>query len=68
LQYLHNYEENVFWPISRKIPISFIQYDIMFENLWDNEEFQAFVKRNQDEKEAIRAQVREMEERGELDL
>jgi len=40
----------------------------MFENLWDNEEFQAIVKRDQDEKAAIRAQVREMEARGELTL
>ena len=48
--------------------ISFMQYDIMFENLWDNEEFKAIVKHDQEEKAALRAQVREMEERGELNL
>ncbi len=39
-----------------------------FENLRDDPEFKAIVKRAQDEKAALRAQVREMEERGELDL
>jgi len=39
-----------------------------FENLWDDPEFKAIVKRAQDEKAAIRAQIREMEERGEIDL
>ena len=37
-------------------------------NLRDNEEFKAIIKRNQNEKAAIRAQIRKMEERGELDL
>ncbi|MCK5467240.1 MAG: tetratricopeptide repeat protein, partial [Cyclobacteriaceae bacterium] len=68
LQYLRDYENKVFYPDHNLIPISFIQYDIMFENLWDNEEFKAIVKRDQDEKAAIRVQLREMEERGELDL
>ena len=35
-----------------------------FENLRDDPEFKAIVKRAQDEKTALRAQVREMEERG----
>lgn len=36
----------------------------LFENLRDDPEFKAIVKRAQDEKAALRAQVREMEERG----
>ena len=39
-----------------------------FENLRDDPEFKAIVKRAKDKAAAIRAQVREMEERGELDL
>ncbi|MCK5279589.1 MAG: tetratricopeptide repeat protein, partial [Cyclobacteriaceae bacterium] len=40
-----------------------------FENFRDDPEFKAIVKRAQDEKAALRAQVREMEERGfEMDL
>ena len=70
MQHLRNYKETVFYsdPEVMIIPISYIQHDIMFEKLWDNEEFKAIVKRDQDEKVAIRAQLSEMEERGELDL
>ena len=70
LQHLRDYGETVLNPVPEEnlIPISYIQYDIMFENLWDNEEFQAIVKRDHDEKAAARAQLKEMEERGELDL
>jgi len=39
-----------------------------FENLRDDPEFKAMVKQAQEEKAALRAQVRGMEERGELDL
>ena len=39
-----------------------------FESLRDDPEFKAIVKQAQEEKAALRAQVREMEERGELDL
>jgi len=46
----------------------FILIDPFFESLRDDPEFQAIVKQAQEEKAAIRAQVREMEERGELDL
>jgi TolB-like protein len=46
----------------------FIEIYPPFENLWDDPEFKAIVKRAQDEKAAIRAQVREAEEHGELDL
>jgi hypothetical protein len=40
----------------------------IFAQLHNDPEFQAIVKRVKDEKAAIRAQVREMEERGEIDL
>ncbi|MFC2123321.1 adenylate/guanylate cyclase domain-containing protein [Bacteroidota bacterium] len=40
----------------------------VYEKLWDDPEFKAIVKRSKDKLSAIRAQVREMEERGELDL
>jgi hypothetical protein len=46
----------------------FILINPFFENLWDDPDFQAIVKQAQEEKAALRAQVREMEERGELDL
>jgi tetratricopeptide (TPR) repeat protein len=68
LQHLRDYQEKTFFISWRIIPISYIQHDIMFENLWYNEEFQAIVRRDQQEKTAIRAQIREMEKRGELDL
>ena len=42
-----------------------IDIDPFFENLWDDPEFKAIVKQVQEEKAALRAQVREMEERGE---
>ncbi len=46
----------------------FIEIHPIFESLRDDSEFQAIVKQAQNEKAALRAQVREMEERGELDL
>ena len=42
--------------------------DPFFANLRDDVEFQAIVKKAQEEKAALRARVREMEERGELQL
>jgi hypothetical protein len=38
--------------------------DPFFESLRDDPEFQALVKRAQEEKAVLRARVREMEERG----
>jgi hypothetical protein len=38
------------------------------KNLWVNPKFKAIVKRAQDEKAAIRAQVQEMIDKGEIDL
>lgn len=46
----------------------YILVDPFFESLRDDPEFQAIVKEAQEEKAALRAKVREMEERGELDL
>lgn len=46
----------------------YIMIDPFFESLRDDPEFKAIVKKAQDEKAALREQVREMEERGELDL
>ncbi|MFC2124723.1 adenylate/guanylate cyclase domain-containing protein [Bacteroidota bacterium] len=46
----------------------YILIDPTFENLHDDPEFKAIVKRAQDEKAAIRAQVQEMIESGEIDL
>ena len=42
-------------------------HDPMFENLWDDPEFKAILKKVQDEKASIRAQIREMEEQAKLD-
>lgn len=70
LKNLRDYEGNIIFlpPDKNLIPISFIQHDIMFENLWDNVKFQAFLKRIQEENAAIRVQIRKAEEVGELDL
>jgi len=46
----------------------YLLIDPFFERLWDDPEFKSIMKQAQDEKDALRAQVREMEERGELDL
>jgi len=46
----------------------FILIDPFFESLRNDPEFKAIVKQAQEEKAALRAQVREMEERGALDL
>ncbi len=46
----------------------FILIDPFFKSLRDDPEFKAIVKQAQEEKAALRAQVREMEERGELNL
>jgi TolB-like protein/tetratricopeptide (TPR) repeat protein len=46
----------------------FILIDPFFESLRDDPEFKTIVKKAQEEKAAIRAQIREMEERGEIDL
>jgi TolB-like protein len=40
----------------------------LYENLWGDPEFEALVKRMQEDKAAIRAQIREMEKRGEINL
>ena len=40
----------------------------IYKNYWDDPEFEALVKKAQDEKAAIRAQVQEMVDRGEIDL
>ena len=45
-----------------------MNHDPMFENLWDDPEFKAIIKKAQDEKAEIRTQIREMEESKELDL
>jgi tetratricopeptide (TPR) repeat protein len=46
----------------------FILIDPFFESLRDDPEFKAIVRQAQEEKAALRAQFREMEERGELNL
>ena len=46
----------------------FILIDPFFESLRDDPEFKAIVKKALDEKADLRAQIREMEKRGDLDL
>ena len=46
----------------------YLEINPLFENLHDDPEFKAIVKRAQDEKAAIRAQVQEMVDNGEIDL
>jgi len=40
----------------------------LFENLWDNPEFKEIIKTVKEEKAEIRAQIKELEERGEINL
>ena len=46
----------------------FVLIDPFFKSLWDDTEFKAIVKRGHEERAVLRAQVRDMEERGELDF
>jgi hypothetical protein len=45
-----------------------IDVDHTWENLWDEPQFKALVKKLRDEKAEIKRQILEMEERGEIDL
>jgi TolB-like protein/Tfp pilus assembly protein PilF len=45
-----------------------IEIDPIFESLWEDPEFKTIVKQAQDKKAAIRAQMQEMIESGEIDL
>ena len=68
IQYLRDYSQGVFFPYTNIIPISFSQYDILFKNLWENEEFNDIIKRDQEEKATASAELRIMEKRGDLDI
>ncbi len=69
LKHLYDYEKAVLNPMTNLIiPIHYIQHDIMFENLWAQQEYKTFVKEIQDKNAVIREEIREMEERGEFDL
>jgi len=46
----------------------FIEISAVYENIRDDPEFKAIIRRVHDKKTAIKEQIREMEERGELDL
>jgi len=43
-------------------------FDPSFKNLWNDPEFKAIIKRDQDKKAAVRAEIKKMEERGEINL
>ncbi|KPJ96426.1 MAG: hypothetical protein AMJ53_00820 [Gammaproteobacteria bacterium SG8_11] len=64
--WMGDYENKVFYPDHHIIPIYFTQYDILFKPLWNNPEFKVLLRQAQDEKEAGRAQVRELVESGEI--
>ncbi len=67
LEHLRDFTKQIYiTDFEEIIPISFAQYDIMFENLWDNEEFKEIIKEDIDKKAAAVAQIRELEKRGEL--
>ncbi len=70
MQHLRDYKNKVLYPpgITSIIQIGFIQYDVMFENLWDNVEFQAFVKLINSENVAAIELIRKAEEIGDLDI
>ncbi len=44
------------------------RFDIMFENVWKNEEFKDMIKNELEEQAEIPKQLKEMEERGDYDL
>jgi len=57
--------------VDRRIWLSWIDFTQIcppFEILRDDPDFKALVKRVQEEKAAIRAQVQEMVDKGEIDL
>ena len=64
IKYLTEYAEQGFYGGWH----DFILIDPFFESLQDDPKFKAIVKQAQEEKAAIRAQVREMVARGELDF
>ena len=64
LHYLSKLEESGFYTGWQ----DFMMIFPAFKNLWDDPEFKTIITRVQDKKSALRAQVREMEERGEIDL
>jgi tetratricopeptide (TPR) repeat protein len=68
IQYLQDYDKKVFIASHLIIPIYFIQYDILFQPLWNNSDFKVLLKQVLDEKEAGRAEVRELMESGDTDL
>jgi len=45
-----------------------LEVHTVYQNLWDESEFKELVKRAKAEKAALRARIREMEERGEINL
>jgi TolB-like protein len=68
IQYLQDYDKKVFIASHLIIPIYFAQYDILFLPLWNNSDFKVLLKQVLDEKEAGRAEVRELMESGDTDL
>jgi TolB-like protein/Tfp pilus assembly protein PilF len=66
LQYIRDYEKKIFFSDILINPIIYIQHDIMFENLWENEEFKAIIQRQEEKFAEIRAEIDQMEEEGEL--
>jgi len=64
LHYLSQLEESGFFVGWQ----DFIMIFPAFKNLWDDPEFKTIITRVQNKKSAIRAQVREMEEQGKLNL
>ena len=68
LDYLKRFSENKGFKAEVPGWDDFILVDPFFESLRDDPEFNAIVKQAQEAKAALRAQVRGMEERGELTL
>ena len=62
LKHLRDYSNKAMNWFFFKTPLEFIQYDILFENLWDNEEFKALVKQDQEEKAKARSELEAMNE------
>lgn len=58
LEHLRIYDEKVLDPNIRMYPISFAQYDVLFENIWDNEEFKKLMKNDSAKNKEISLQLK----------
>jgi hypothetical protein len=59
LEYLRIYDQKVLSPNSNMYPIGFAQHDVLFENIWDNEEFKELMKSVKAKNKEIKSQLKD---------